>query len=223
MVRGQLNEKFMPNLADLRENYTKGWLDVTDVTANPIDQFQRWFDEATHSQLIEPNAMHLATVGADGRPSGRIVLLKGLDARGFVFYTNYLSRKGQQLAKHPQAALTFFWVELERQVRVEGTIEKVSEEESDAYFARRPRGSQLGAWGSAQSQPVPSREALEAQEREVAARFANQPVPRPPHWGGYRLRPDYLEFWQGRPSRLHDRVAYSLQPDETWALERLSP
>jgi len=213
----------MPNLADLRENYTKGWLDVADVTANPIDQFQRWFDEAIHSQLPEPNAMHLATVGTDGRPSGRIVLLKALDHRGFVFYTNYLSRKGKQLTQNPSAALTFFWVELERQIRVEGTIDKVSIEESDAYFASRPRGSQLGAWSSDQSRPVPSREALEAQERDVAARFANQPVPRSPHWGGYRLDPDYLEFWQGRPSRLHDRVAYSLQPEGTWFLERLSP
>ncbi|MBC7893546.1 MAG: pyridoxamine 5'-phosphate oxidase [Sphingobacteriaceae bacterium] len=213
----------MPNLADLRENYTKGWLDVADVAANPFNQFQRWFDEATHSQLPEPNAMHLATVGPDGRPSGRIVLLKALDSRGFVFYTNYLSRKGRQLAQHPWAALTFFWIELERQVRVEGAIETVSPQESDAYFASRPRGSQLGAWSSDQSQPVPSREDLEAQERDVAARFTNQPVPRPPHWGGYRLRPDYLEFWQGRPSRLHDRVAYALQSDGTWTLERLSP
>lgn len=212
----------MPNLADLRENYTRGSLDAADVLPDPLAQFQRWFDQALASQLPEPNAMHLTTVGADGRPSGRIVLLKGLD-EGFLFFTNYQSRKGHELARNDRAALTFFWVELERQVRVEGCVERVSEAESDAYFASRPRGSQIGAWVSAQSEVVPDREFLEKRAAELAAKFAEQPVPRPPHWGGYRLKPDYLEFWQGRPSRLHDRIAYTWQLGGNWKIERLSP
>jgi pyridoxamine 5'-phosphate oxidase len=213
----------MPNLADLRENYTKGHLDVADVLPHPIAQFRVWFDQAVASEVPEPNAMHLATVNAEGQPSGRIVLLKDLNEGGFTFFTNYESRKGHDLAASPRAALTFFWAELERQVRIEGVVQAVSGAESDAYFAQRPRGSQLGAWASAQSQPVPSREALEARERELEARFAGQPVPRPPHWGGYRLQPDYVEFWQGRPSRLHDRIAYTRHADGAWTLARLSP
>ncbi len=212
----------MPNLADLRENYTKGSLDVADVLTDPTAQFRVWFHQATESRLPEPNAMHLATVSGEGRPSGRIVLLKGLDA-GFIFFTNYESRKGHDLTANPHAALAFFWVELERQVRIEGRIEPVSAAESDAYFASRPRGSQLGAWASAQSQPVASREVLETREKQLEEEFAGKPVSRPPHWGGYRLVPDYLEFWQGRPSRLHDRIAYTKQEDGKWKIERLSP
>lgn len=212
----------MPILADLRENYTRGSLDVTYVLPDPLAQFQRWFDQAAESQLPEPNAMHLATVGPDGRPSGRIVLLKGLDD-GFLFFTNYQSRKGHELAHNDHAALTFFWVELERQVRVQGCVERVSEAESDAYFASRPRGSQIGAWVSAQSEVVPDRAFLEKRAEELEAQFAGKQVPRPPHWGGYRLRPEYLEFWQGRPSRLHDRIAYTKQQNGIWKIERLSP
>ncbi|MCY7351661.1 MAG: pyridoxamine 5'-phosphate oxidase [Cytophagaceae bacterium] len=213
----------MINLADLRENYTQGRFDVADAHPDPIAQFQRWFGEAQRSQLPEPNAMHVVTVGPDGRPSGRIVLLKGLDERGLVFYTNYQSRKGHQLDLNPYAALTFYWAELERQVRIEGTMKKVAPEESDDYFSTRPRGSQLGAWTSDQSQPIPNREFLEEKEAQIEARFQGQNVPRPPHWGGFRLQPDYVEFWQGRPSRLHDRIAYTRQADGTWALARLSP
>lgn len=212
----------MPNLADLRENYTRGSLDVADVLPDPLVQFQRWFDQATASQLPEPNAMHLTTVSPDGRPSGRIVLLKGLDD-GFLFFTNYQSRKGHELAQNDHAALTFFWVELERQVRVEGCVGKVSEIESDAYFASRPRGSQLGAWVSAQSEVVPDRAFLEKKNAELESNFAGTTVPRPPHWGGYRLKPNYVEFWQGRPSRLHDRIAYTKQAGDSWKIERLSP
>jgi pyridoxamine 5'-phosphate oxidase len=211
------------NLADLRQTYLKGSLDVNDVYPDPIAQFRKWLDEALAAQLAEPNAMHLATVGPEGYPSGRIVLLKDLNADGFAWYTNYESRKGRDLDAHPRAALTFFWVELERQVRIEGTVTQVSRAESDGYFASRPRGSQLGAWTSAQSTVISDRAYLEARERELKARFADQPIPRPPHWGGYRLRPAYVEFWQGRPSRLHDRIAYLRQADGDWRIERLSP
>ncbi|WP_420155198.1 pyridoxamine 5'-phosphate oxidase [Siphonobacter sp.] len=211
------------DLSALRENYTRGILDQNTVHANPLEQFRQWFTEAASSQLPEPNAMHLATVTADGQPSGRIVLLKTVDERGFVWYTNYESKKGQELASSARAALTFFWVELERQVRVEGIVEKVSPEESDAYFAVRPRGSQIGAWASPQSNIIDSRAILEAREQKMMDRFANQPIPRPPHWGGYRLLPRRLEFWQGRASRLHDRIQYEWTEDERWAIERLAP
>lgn len=191
------------------------------MSATPVEQFTHWFAEALEAGVPEPNAMTLATVGADMRPAARIVLLKGFDERGFVFYTNYESRKGRELVQHPHASLLFFWQMLERQVRIEGTIEKTSAAESDEYFHSRPLGSRIGAWVSRQSQPV-TRQELEARTAELTASLGEKP-PRPPHWGGYRLVPDYVEFWQGRPSRLHDRLAYRRQDDGTWALQRLSP
>lgn len=213
----------MTHIAELRENYTKGTLNINDVSLEPIAQFQRWFNEAVETQLPEPNAMHLATVGADDKPVGRIVLLKGVDSKGFTFFTNYQSRKGSDLAVHPYAAITFFWVELERQVRIEGKIEKVSDQESDAYFAVRPRSSQIGAWVSAQSTVIESRELLEERTQYYEVEFAGKSVPRPAHWGGYCLAPYYVEFWQGRPSRLHDRIAYTKLDTDDWKIERLSP
>lgn len=213
----------MPStLSDLRKEYTLAGLDLTDVLPDPMAQFRQWFDAALRAGIPEPNAMHLSTVGASGRPNGRIVLIKEVSDAGFVFYTNYESRKGQELLGQPVAALTFFWPELERQIRIEGVVEKVSDAESDAYFASRPRGSQLGAWVSHQSQVIATREVLDIRQRELEAQFADQPVPRPSYWGGFRLVPDALEFWQGRPSRLHDRIHY--RKDSTgWVLERLSP
>ena len=209
-------------IAALRENYTKGSLDVEDASSSPIEQFQIWFDEAVSSQLLEPNALLLSTVSNQGKPSARIVLLKGLD-NGFKFYTNYLSRKGTELIENPNACITFFWAELERQVRIEGLMEKVSAEESDEYFQSRPRGSQIGAWTSNQSMVIENREILEDREKYLIAKFGDNPIPRPPHWGGYRLVPTYIEFWQGRPSRLHDRIAYTSSENGEWKIERLSP
>ncbi|AOK17584.1 pyridoxamine 5'-phosphate oxidase [Burkholderia cepacia] len=214
----------MTTLADLRINYSRASLDEADVAHDPFAQFDRWFKEALAAKLPEPNTMTLATVGADGRPSARIVLIKGVDERGFVFFTNYESRKGHDLAVHPQAALLFYWIELERQVRIEGRIEKTSAEESDRYFASRPLGSRIGAWASEQSAVIDSRATLEAQEKAVSERYGDNP-PRPPHWGGYRLVPDSIEFWQGRPSRLHDRLLYTRDADTSsgWSISRLSP
>lgn len=214
----------MTDPAKLRAEYQRAALDARDVDRDPIRQFACWFDEAVAAQLPEPNAMTLATVGDDGRPAARIVLLKGADARGFVFFTNYDSRKGRELARDPRAALLFFWVELERQVRIEGVTERVSATESDAYFASRPRSSRFGAWASPQSATIESRAVLEERFAQVAARYADEeaPVPRPPNWGGYRLAPDRLEFWQGRSSRLHDRILYRRAVDG-WAIERLAP
>ncbi|CAB3761142.1 pyridoxamine 5'-phosphate oxidase [Burkholderia puraquae] len=214
----------MTTLADLRINYSRASLDEADVAPDPFAQFDRWFKEALAARLPEPNTMTLATVGDDGRPSARIVLIKGVDERGFVFFTNYESRKGRDLAAHPQAALLFYWIELERQVRIEGRIEKTSAEESDRYFASRPLGSRIGAWASEQSAVIDSRATLEAQEKTVSERYGDNP-PRPPHWGGYRLVPDSIEFWQGRPSRLHDRLLYTRDADTSsgWSISRLSP
>ncbi|OIN60904.1 pyridoxamine 5'-phosphate oxidase [Arsenicibacter rosenii] len=210
-------------IADMRRDYTLAGLDIADVLPDPVQQFRRWFDEALKAGLPEPNAMHLATVGAGGKPAGRIVLLKEVDDTGFVFYTNYESRKGHELAAHPVAALTFFFVELERQIRIEGTVEKVTAEESDAYFAIRPRGSQIGAWVSHQSDAIAGREVLAQRQQELEARFEGKDIPRPPHWGGYRVIPSVIEFWQGRPSRLHDRIQYAKDAAGAWQLARLSP
>jgi pyridoxamine 5'-phosphate oxidase len=209
--------------ADLRKEYMQRGLDEGDVDANPFRQFAVWFDEARAATPIEPNAMALATVGADGRPSLRMVLLKGADERGFVFYTNYESRKGRELADTPWAALTFFWPEMERQIRIEGRVEPVSAEESDAYFHSRPVGSQLSASASRQSEVIAGREELEQRVAELSAQYQNQEIPRPENWGGFRVIPDAIEFWQGRASRLHDRLRYRLLASGDWQIERLSP
>ena len=206
--------------AVLRTEYKREQLDEAAVHPDAIAQFVRWFDAAVAARVPEPTAMTLATV-ADGQPSARIVLLKAVDAAGFVFFTNYDSRKGRELAAAPRAALLFFWPELERQVRIEGDVAKVSAPESDAYFASRPHASQIGAWASPQSRAIADRTVLERSYAEEEARYA-EGVPRPPHWGGYRLRPLTLEFWQGRPSRLHDRIVYRRQGD-TWHVQRLAP
>ena len=211
-------------LADLRKTYSQRSLSETDVLPDAVRQFRAWLDEAIAARLDEPTALTLSTVSAQGQPSSRVVLLKGLpDDAGFLFYTNYNSRKGQELATQPLAALNFFWPGLERQVRVEGRVEKAPEPLSTEYFQSRPRSSQLGAWASPQSQVIGSREELEAREQAVEAEFAGQdPLPRPPHWGGYLLRPTLVEFWQGRPSRLHDRIVYKLE-NGTWKRARLAP
>lgn len=209
------------NIADLRKSYERAELDESASRGDPLEQFGLWLQQALDAQVPEPNAMTLATVGEGGRPSTRIVLIKGFDARGIVWYTNYDSRKGRELAAHPQAALQFHWVELERVVRIEGRVEKTSDEESDAYFNSRPLDNRLGAWASPQSQVIASRAVLVANAAKAAARFALSP-PRPPHWGGFRLVPDCWEFWQGRKSRLHDRLRYRLDAG-AWVRERLAP
>ncbi len=208
-------------LAQLRVDYRRAALSERDAAPDPFDQFARWFDEAVAAALPEPNAMTLATVDAAGRPDARIVLLKGADPRGFVFHTNYDSRKGRELGANPRVALLFFWVELERQVRIEGTAGLVSAEESDAYFAQRPRASQLSAWASPQSAPIADRAWLDIALAAVEARFAGD-VPRPPNWGGIRVVPDRFEFWQGRPSRLHDRLVWTREGGR-WTIGRLAP
>ena len=211
----------MNDLASLRKSYERAELDESASLPDPMAQFGLWLQQALDGRLPEPNAMTLATVSADGRPSTRVVLIKGCDARGIVWYTNYESRKGRELAGNPFAALQFHWVEMERVVRIEGRVEKASAEESDAYYASRPLDSRIGAWASPQSQVVASRTDLVASAARFGARFMLQP-PRPPHWGGYRLVPDTFEFWQGRKSRLHDRLRYRLE-GSTWLRERLAP
>ena len=210
------------SIADLRTEYRLAALAEHDVADDPIVQFGRWFDEAIAAQVVEPNAMCLATTTPDAYPSARIVLLKGVDARGFVFYTDYRSRKGIELADNPHAALCFFWPELERQVRVAGAVQRVSRVESDDYFRSRPLPSRLGAWTSHQSAIVSSRDALEAELAHNAARFAESDVPLPEHWGGFRVVPEEIEFWQGRPSRLHDRLQFR-RVSGMWQRQRLSP
>ena len=210
------------SIADLRKNYERAELDEKASQADPFLQFDQWLKEAITAKLPEPNAMTLATVGSDLRPSTRIVLIKGFDARGIVWFTNYNSRKGQELAGNACAALQFHWVELERTVRIEGVVEKVSAEESDAYFHSRPLESRIGAWASPQSEVIASRATLITNAALYGVKFLLQP-PRPPHWGGYRLKPDSWQFWQGRQSRLHDRLRYTLQDDSSWLRERLAP
>ena len=212
----------MSSIADLRKSYERAELDESASDADPMRQFARWLEEAIHSEVPEPNAMTLATVGSNLRPSTRVVLIKGYDARGIVWFTNYDSRKGQELAGNPFAALQFHWVELERVVRIEGQVEKVSAEESDDYFRSRPLDSRIGAWASPQSQVISGRAVLVANAAKFGAQFLLHP-PRPPHWGGYRLRPDNWEFWQGRKSRLHDRLHYSLDSNNSWLRQRLAP
>jgi pyridoxamine 5'-phosphate oxidase len=209
------------SIADLRKDYALKTLEEKDAAPDPMQFFGLWMVEAIHAQVPEPTAMSLATVDARGRPASRIVLLKGVDKRGFVFYTNYESRKGRELEARPAAALTFLWKELERQVRVEGTVERVTQAESEAYFATRPLGSRIGAWASPQSQPIESRAWLEQRWEAFGVQHGENP-PLPPNWGGYRVLPDHLEFWQGRRSRLHDRIAYTLQ-DGAWKVVRLAP
>jgi len=211
----------MTDIADLRKSYERAELDENASRSDPLEQFGLWFQQALDAKLPEPNAMTLATVGADQRPSTRIVLIKGFDARGLVWYTNYDSRKGRELAAHAWAALQFHWVELERVVRIEGRVDKVADEESDAYFHTRPLDSRIGAWASPKSMVIGSRATLVANAAKVGAQYLMNP-PRPPHWGGYRLLPDCWEFWQGRKSRLHDRLRYRLESG-VWVRERLAP
>lgn len=213
----------MTDLASLRQEYGARGLVESDLLPDPIVMFRSWFDEAVRAGVAEPNAMTLATATPDGVPSARIVLLKGVDDGGFVFFTNYESAKGRVLAQNPRAALVFFWRELERQVRVRGPVSRVSAEESDRYFESRPAGARLGAWASHQSEILQGREELERALRDVTEQFEGAAVPRPAHWGGYRVRPERIEFWQGRPSRLHDRIEYARASDDSWSRVRLSP
>lgn len=211
------------NVADLRQEYTAATLDIEDTYADPIHQFEHWFADAIRAEVKEPNAFTLATINAEGRPRARVVLLKGIDQNGFVFYTNYSSAKAAELQAHPYAAMNFFWYDLERQVRIEGKIEKVSVETSREYFQSRPKSSQIGAWVSPQSKVITDRAVLDAEMERLSQQYANEDVlPLPPHWGGYLIRPDLIEFWQGRRSRLHDRVQYRLEKGR-WVKELLAP
>ena len=208
-------------LADIRKEYSLKSMEIDEVELNPLIQFKKWMAEAIKAEALEPNAMCLSTLGEDGFPNARIVLLKDLDD-GFVFFTNYQSRKGIELENYPKASLTFFWPEIERQVRVIGNVTKISTEQSDAYFLSRPYSSQLGAWASPQSQEISGRKILDSLQTEVEKKFLESPITRPPHWGGYRLLPHRVEFWQGRPSRLHDRIVYD-KPGSDWKIYRLNP
>lgn len=211
-------------MAGLRQEYMREELEENHVSADPFEQFQQWFDGAlADEEVCEPNAMTLATATADGKPSARIVLLKGFDRRGFAFYTNYNSRKGQELADNPYAALVLWWQPQARQIRIEGRVEKLNSTESDAYFQSRPLGSQLGALASPQSQTVENRDYLEQRLQNLTEQYRSQPIPRPAHWGGYRLNPSTIEFWQGRPNRLHDRLCYRRLSEDRWHMERLAP
>lgn len=211
------------SLSELRREYTLAGLNEADIDHNPFKQFGKWFEQALSASVDEPNAMTLATATPDGKPSARIVLLKDFDEHGFVFYANYESRKGQELAENPHAALVFYWIELERQVCISGRASRVTRQESESYFHSRPEGNQLGAWASHQSQVIEGREVLENRLNQVMKEYAGETIPVPPYWGGYRLAPDSIEFWQGRPDRLHDRIRYRLRPDKSWLIERLSP
>jgi pyridoxamine 5'-phosphate oxidase len=211
------------NIADIRKDYKLQSLSEDDSLPDPFAQFEKWWKEALDAGVDEVNAMTLATASADGMPDARIVLLKGFDPKGFTFFTNYESAKGAQILENPRASLVFFWKELERQVRISGLVVMVSERESDDYFNSRPENSRIGAWASPQSQSIVSREWLEENERKMRQQFSDRVINRPPHWGGYRVRPTHIEFWQGRPSRLHDRILYSLQTKGDWKIQRLAP
>ena len=211
------------NIADIRKEYKLQTLSETDVQVSPVQQFHKWWNEALMSEILEVNAMTLATSTASGKPSARIVLLKGFDESGFVFFTNYHSNKGLELAENPFASLVFFWKELERQVRIEGPVEKTTANESDLYFHSRPEESRIGAWASPQSKVIASREVIEENVIELRKSFAGKEIDRPPHWGGYIVKPALIEFWQGRPGRLHDRIQYTALQDGSWKIERLAP
>jgi pyridoxamine 5'-phosphate oxidase len=227
---GSLRREFHPSVessmktpADMRIDYRKGDLIESQVSPDPIAQFARWFDDAVAAKIPEPNAMTVATASRDGAPSARVILLKAFDARGFDFFTNYTSRKGRELAGNRRAALVFYWHALERQVRIEGFVENIARPETEVYFHSRPRESQIGAWASQQSEVVASRAVLDQRQAELNAKFGSGEIPVPPYWGGYRVVPASIEFWQGRPGRMHDRLIYKRQEDGTWRLQRLEP
>jgi pyridoxamine 5'-phosphate oxidase len=217
------NKSLRQLVANFRNEYISHGIDENRLASNPIDQFELWFQEAVKSKVAEPNAMHLATATSDGKPSGRVMLLKGFDESGFTFYSNYESRKGHELEDNPYAAITFLWLELVRQVRIEGTVSRSSDVESETYFQSRPRASQISAYVSEQSRYLNRREELEGRFQQASNSFSGKPIARPVHWGGYCLKPNCIEFWQGRASRLHDRIQYSLQDNGSWTRQRMFP